>query len=257
MSDSRDAEIAFLKQQILMKDEMINFLKLQILSKPATVIAVENSKPALKVDPLEYLNTNCKDAINYEEFFTKDHFLNPAKNKWIIEAENIPVLKYIDFLYYPKAVDLLIDMICLSFNKLEQNKKPIYCSDIKRGKYYIKQEGNWMQIEDAKLFQMIFKKASNSCFNFYHNTTTKIKDKTFETLYKRTRSNWKSSAGNHAELSLIFFSFEIEPFMKHFHSKFKAVCSKKSEMYFETPTHDWSEFKDQPSAKNDSDSDSD
>jgi len=28
-------------------------------------------------------------------------------------------------------------------------------------------------------------------------------------------------------------------------------------MYFETPTHDWSEFKDTPSAKNDSDSDSD
>jgi hypothetical protein len=256
MSDSRDAEITFLKQQILMKDEMINFLKSQILSKPATTVVVENSKPA-KVDPLEYLNTNCKDAINYEDFFTKDHFLNPAKNKWIIEAENIPVLKYIDFLYYPKSVDLLIDMICLSFNKLEQNKKPIYCSDVKRGKYYIKQEGNWMQIEDAKLFQMIFKKASNSCFNFYHNTSTKIKDKTFESLYKRTRSNWKSSQGNHAELSLIFFSFEIEPFMKHFHSKFKVVCSKKSEMYFETPTHNWSEFKDTPSAKNDSDSDSD
>ena len=89
MSDSRDAEIAFLKQQILMKDEMINFLKSQILNKPALV--VENSKPA-KVDPLEYLNTNCKDAINYEDFFTKDHFLNPAKNKWIIEAENIPVM---------------------------------------------------------------------------------------------------------------------------------------------------------------------
>jgi hypothetical protein len=203
---------------------------------------------------LEYLNTTCRDAINCEDFFTKDHFLNPAKNKWIIEAENIPVLKYIDFLYYPKAIDLLIDMICLSFNKLDQNKKPIYCSDAKRGKYYIKQEGKWQQIEDAKLFQMIFKKASNSCFNFYHHTTTKIKDKTFETLYKRTRTNWKSSAGNHAELSLIFFSFEIEPFMKHFPSKFKAVCSKKSEMYFETPTHDWSEFKDTPV---DSDSDSD
>ena len=43
MSDSRDAEIAFLKQQILMKDEMINFLKSQILSKPATA-AVD--KPA-------------------------------------------------------------------------------------------------------------------------------------------------------------------------------------------------------------------
>jgi hypothetical protein len=114
-----------------------------------------------------------------------------------------------------------------------------------------------MQIEDAKLFQMIFKKASNLCVNLYCYTSSKIKDKTFETLYKRTRSNWKSSAGNSAELSLIFMSFELEPFMKHFHSKFKAVCSKKSEMYFETPTHDWSEFKDQPSAKNDSDSDSD
>jgi hypothetical protein len=256
MSDSRDAEITFLKQQILMKDEMINFLKSQILSKPATTVVVENSKPA-KVDPLEYLNTNCKDAINYEDFFTKDYFLNPAKNKWIIEAENVPVLKYIDFLYYPKSVDLLIDMICIVFNKLEQNKKPIYCSDTKRGIYYIKQEGNWQKIEDTKLYQMMYKKASNLCINVFCYTSSKIKDKTFEALYKKLRANWKSSTGNHAELSLIFMSFEPEPFMKQFPSKFKQICSKKEKEYFESPTHNWSEFKDQPSAPVDSDTDSD
>jgi hypothetical protein len=125
------AEIAFLKQQLLFKDEMITFLKNQILTgsqpvvQPVAQPIAKNTEFCLDT----YLNETCKDAINFNELFTDEYFLNPDKNKWIRCVskgdQDIIILKYHHHSYYPKSDDLATNIVCGVINNIERDAKVI------------------------------------------------------------------------------------------------------------------------------------
>jgi hypothetical protein len=152
-------EIAFLKQQLLFKDEMITFLKNQIItgSQPTVQPIVQPIAKNTEFCLDTYLNETCKDAINFNELFTDEYFLNPDKNKWIRcvskGEEDITILKYHHHSYYPKSDDLATNIVCSVINSIEHDKKPVFCSDVKRGTYWWKMDDKWQIVEEKILFK--------------------------------------------------------------------------------------------------------
>lgn len=76
---------------------------------------------------MNYLNNECKDAINFSDFIDKlkisyDDLLKIRKNGYVYGMEK-------------SIIDNLI--------KLEQRKRPIQCTDIKRKQFFIKDQEKW------------------------------------------------------------------------------------------------------------------
>jgi hypothetical protein len=246
-------EIEFLKQQLIAKDEMISFLKAQILSlqsKPQIIEVVKEQKEEyFNLD--EYLNKTCKDAINFEDLFdiNEPYMYNCKMNKWIqiggYEEDIYMVFKYIEVGYYPKTNEFFSDMFCSVFNKIHHHKKPIFCSDVKRSNYYYKTNDKWEVIEEKKLLKLIYNRIMTLCTLAFMNTkefSKKYPDEFFK--YYNKDKNWFYR--NSGELSLVAcYNSELDNFTSICHSKLTKISSRKEAKHIESNVHDWSEFKDE------------
>lgn len=76
---------------------------------------------------IQYLNTDCKDAMNLSDFI--DTLRVTFKDLDLIEKQG-----------YLRGVQ---DSLVLSLEKMEQTKRPIHCTDAKRKQFYIKDNNNW------------------------------------------------------------------------------------------------------------------
>ena len=74
-----------------------------------------------------YLNETCKDAMNIMEFVDSIKFQ-------LSDLESIGELGYING---------LSKVIIRNLNALDENMRPVHCSDLKREKIYVKDAGKW------------------------------------------------------------------------------------------------------------------
>jgi hypothetical protein len=81
-----------------------------------------------------FLNEECKDALNINEFVSSIK----------VELED---LETTGRLGYVEGVSRIINR---NLNDLDQNKRPIHCSDVKREVLYIKNDDHWIKENDTK-----------------------------------------------------------------------------------------------------------
>jgi hypothetical protein len=110
---------------------------LQVTAKIAETTNVNkshNNKSNNKINIINYLNTECKDAMNLSEF-----------------VEHLKItFKDLNFLGENTLVKSFDNTFVKQLKEVKQNKRPIHCSDSKRKKFYIKNEDKWMKDEGNK-----------------------------------------------------------------------------------------------------------
>ena len=92
-----------------------------------------------------FLNEQCKDAINMDEFINKIEItldqLDITKNKGLTEG--------------------LSNVFLENMNKLSIYERPIHCTDVKRETLYIKNDDNWEKDKDNTKIKRAIKSTSN------------------------------------------------------------------------------------------------
>jgi acetone carboxylase gamma subunit len=78
---------------------------------------------------MNYLNTECKDAYNLEDY---------AKNYAV-------TFKHLDDLHNKGCVKAYTDNFISDIKKLPHNKRPIHCTDAKRKSFQVKNKGVWVR----------------------------------------------------------------------------------------------------------------
>ena len=96
---------------------------IQIAKQPTTKI----NKQTNHFNIIQYLNTECKDAINLTEFI----------NNLRVTFQNLDLIEKQGYL---RGVQ---DSLVLSLQQLEQTKRPIHCTDTKLKQFYVKDNDNW------------------------------------------------------------------------------------------------------------------
>lgn len=240
-----NSDIEILKKQMQLQQDLIQ--KLMRADEPFT-----NER---------YLNETCKDAINFDEFFSmyEPYLCNPNMNKWIITGgcnyDIYMCLRYIEVGYYPKTEDFMADMFCGALNKMEHTKKPIYCVSDREGIYYYKTNGKWEEIEKPVLLKKIFNRLTSMINNAIINTRqfSREYEKEFKKQYGKD-ANWLMRNGG--ELSLTcWVGAEVDKFISVCHKKLCKITSKDQAELEESKPHHWNEYKDIIQNHNDSDSD--
>lgn len=128
--------------QTKMMDSNNQFVKSLIDNNKSTLENVINACVTIdknRVDKKEtfnlnnYLNKTCKDAVNIEDFVNK------------VEPDYEDVICVGQYGYVEGNASVIIKHL----NALEQSKRPIQCSDIKRQTVYLKSGGKWEKDDDG------------------------------------------------------------------------------------------------------------
>lgn len=115
-----------LKQLLLQQQEQIREQQEKHHKEIINIIPKIGSNNNNKFNLNVFLNEECKDAINWEEFIERIHVTMCESNKSSI-------------------TDNITKMICDEIQELGIYKRPIHCVDTKRKKLCIKQENIWEQ----------------------------------------------------------------------------------------------------------------
>lgn len=101
----------------------------KLIERPSNVYNTNNSNNNNHFNLNVFLNDTCKDALNWNEFLQNITVsLNPA-------AGNI--------------TEQITTAMCTEIAKLGVNRRPIHCTDLKRGSSVIKDAGTWKQNEQT------------------------------------------------------------------------------------------------------------
>ena len=133
--ENQKDQIAELKSMMscLLQDnqESRNLLK-ELMPKMGTTITNNyNNKISINV----FLNTYCKDAINFQDFI----------DKMQVSVEDLLHTKEIG---YSKGIT---NIFMKNLKNLEINERPIHCSDKKRLQFYVKEEDSWNKDDGEKM----------------------------------------------------------------------------------------------------------
>lgn len=96
-------------------------------------VSIDNSRKTFNLH--FFLNEQCKDAINWTDFI----------KSITVSLEDIDL--------HSNITDKVTNVICKELDKLGVYKRPIHCTDIKRHKACIKDNGHWNKEQDALLKQ--------------------------------------------------------------------------------------------------------
>lgn len=148
---SKTIEHVIIEKQIEQMDEMkIMFFELlqsnkelqdkliTLAKEPKTI--THNYKTNNQLNIMNYLNNECKDAINLTDFmeqlkYSFHDLLKLPNEGWVTNAQETFVKQLIE---------------------LEQHKRPIHCSDKKRKKFYVKDKDVWEKDDNnIKVFKAI------------------------------------------------------------------------------------------------------
>ena len=142
---------------------------IEISQQPKTIINQNNN-----FNILQYLNNECKDAMNLTDFVKQ---LKITFEDLIDLKENGLLMNF-----RKTFIKLLNDM--------EQNKRPIHCSDKKRKKFYVKEEDKWDK--DDKYLKL-------------NNAINKVSLKHCETLkqWKDIHTDWLTNENKQEDVNII------------------------------------------------------
>jgi len=158
-SEEPDYKQMFL--QLMEQNQKILETTVQIAKEPK-IINNNNNKNQFNI--LNYLNTECKDALNLTDFinqlkYTFNDLLQLPDEGW---QENVT------------------NTFVSQLKQLEENKRPIHCSDKKRKTFYIKDDDVWNKDNNQSKIQNGLKQFHDKQCNVYMNWKQQNKDE----LYK-------------------------------------------------------------------------
>ena len=147
----------------------------ELAEKPTTNITNNT-----QFNVMNYLNTECKDAMNLTDFI--DSFEFSLKDLQVLSTKG----------YQESMENTFIRQLC----DMEKTKRPIHCSDKKRKSFYIKDNDVWERdTNNVKLIRGM------KNFSFIHNTTLN--------KWKNKNEDWNSN-----ERKQIFYCNSILEFAK-------------------------------------------
>lgn len=214
-----------LMRTLLLQNQMM----MKLLMEKQTPNSITNEKNIKKFDVNEYLNTKCKKAINFEDLFTTKYILDTELNeKYVLANGEELYLKNIDKEMLPHSYKLFIDFFCTPFNEISHYKKPIFCSDVRRGVFYVKTENKWVKMNKFELSNKIFGPLFSRIFSLFANVF-RLKQEKFKKIYKRNYYDWEINNKN--EIMISICSVEKEGFVHKIIPALSKLCDKKYYSY--------------------------
>jgi hypothetical protein len=189
-----------------------------------------------------FLNVTCKNAYNFDDIF-EDFIFNADYNSWLINVDNgqeeFQLLKYLEIFSYPKGSNFYVDFFCEPLSKIENNKKPIFCSDNKRNIYYIKNNNEWNKIHYNELINKIYRKISSKpliAMNYiFSPTLKKINLKQFYKIYPAIKNFDIIKTEHYDKLVLNFCDTTPEAFLHKCNLALKKITGKNQEPHIASP----------------------
>ena len=135
--------------ELMMKNEELLQKVTEIAKEPKIV---NNTTNNTQFNVMNYLNNDCKDAMNFTEFidnfeFTMDD-LHMLANKGYQETMEHTFIKQL--------------------KDMEKTKRPIHCSDKKRKSFYVKENGVWKKDDETKTVVRGVKRIASRHFTSIH-----------------------------------------------------------------------------------------
>jgi hypothetical protein len=113
---------------------------IEIVKEPKQII---NNKNTINV--IQYLNTECKDAYNIRDFI---HSL-------VVTFDDLERIEQHGYISGIKS------SLVKALESLEQTKRPIHCTDMKRKQFYVKDEDQWKRDTSQALIQNAIREYNN------------------------------------------------------------------------------------------------
>ena len=167
---------------------------IEMAKEPRIIHQTNNNQKTFNI--IQFLNNDCKDAMNLSDFI---------QNLVVTFAD----LEKIEEHGYLKGIK---DSLVASLHNMEQTKRPIHCTDIKRKQFYVKDENEWNKdhqcgkINDAlslynnSQLKTLFKwKQKNPHWidNQKHQTKVNILTKEITSIYSMDGEKMKNKLMNH------------------------------------------------------------
>ena len=114
---------------------------IEIAREPKQII--NNNKNTINV--IQYLNTECKDAYNIRDFICS----------LVVTFEDLERIEQHGYISGIKS------SLVKALDNLEQTKRPIHCTDMKRKQFYVKDEDQWKRDKSHALIQNALREYNN------------------------------------------------------------------------------------------------
>ena len=113
---------------------------MEIAREPKQII---NNKNTINV--IQYLNTECKDAYNIRDFI----------RGLVVTFDDLERIEQHGYISGIKS------SLVKALDNLEQTKRPIHCTDMKRKQFYVKDEDQWKRDKSQVLIQNALREYNN------------------------------------------------------------------------------------------------
>lgn len=157
-NNHENKQLTKLIEVLLNENKNLQHKMIELASKPTVIHQTNNTKT---FNIINYLNHDCKDAMNLSDFI----------RSLVITFEDLENIETHGFLKSVKHT--LID----GLNAMEQNKRPIHCTDTKRKQFYIKNEDVWNKDTNHIMIH-------KAITDFNHNQLIKFSE------WKKVNPNW-------------------------------------------------------------------
>lgn len=210
-------------ETLLQQNQLMMKLLMEKQNAPAMPIAKENNRDN-KFKLENYLNVTCKDAINFEDLFTRQYVLNSKYNQYIRVWNDELYLNELSHRSYPNCYAVARDFFCSGFNEIPHERKPIFCSDSRRGIFYVKTENKWVKMDKFDLSVKIFNKLFTHLFKIFMNVVDMDEDD-FKRVYDKNYNTWYGCNKN--ELMVMICSIERDQMVHKLIPTLSKLCDKK------------------------------
>lgn len=123
--DEQIDKLTSLVETLIYENKGLQDKLVEIAAEPKVIYGNNNNNKTVNI--IQYLNTECKDALNLSDFIESI----PIDFKDIEDVKHQGYLKSIENTFIKSLFDL------------EQDKRPIHCTDKKRKQFYIKDQDQW------------------------------------------------------------------------------------------------------------------
>lgn len=161
MKEDIDFKEMFL--QLVEQNNKILDTSVKIANEPK-IITNTNTNINNQFNMLNYLNTECKDALNWSEFIQQVEYTYKNLPELVTEGwrENLK------------------NTFILQLKNMEQTKRPIHCSDRKRKKFFIKENDVWERDENNDIILKGIRKFHNEQCRTYVKWKKANNDKIYD-----------------------------------------------------------------------------
>lgn len=133
LADNNDIIHTLLNENKKLQDKVM-----ELANQPRIINQTNNNQKTFNI--IQFLNHDCKDAMNLSDFI----------QNLVVTFDDIEKIEEHGYL---KSVK---DSLIHSLHMMEQNKRPIHCTDTKRKQFYVKDENVWNKDINQSQINQVF-----------------------------------------------------------------------------------------------------